>query len=614
MKNFLYFFVAATLILFIIVGYFVRQAPFHNEEIKVLLLYSPSLMKKYGGVLEAYKSVLEEEGIPYAIVETSFLLNSDINNIVKYSPAIILPDGVSQILPKDITNWLENYLQRGGSLVVVFDTGTKNWDGTFLDECLFNKLTGVNYCRYNDLKENAYTTATVQFKNAKSIDFFQIPPGKIDGTLFLSGYGYGRLKYPVARVTTEENLNEKDIYAYAITAEKDRYPLLVRRSYQTGNLLYVNLPLGYLKMHSDDLPLRTIMRAFLFTVVKIPHLMNTPFGKGGLVINWHIDDKKDWEYIPRMIYDRLLRRTMEYSLHITAGDFVNEPGDVKGFDACGKGRRYAEMLIGYGTIGSHGGWAHNFFAEKVAKGIYKKGEITKYIEKNRECLQRIAGYKVVEYSAPVGVHPQPLMTQVLEKLGFIVYYSAGDSGSAPNRTFYNDTMISHKVIAFPVMPFEGTASLAEMCKKKKSVKEVTVFLIDTLHYVANKRTARLIYSHMYDLYYNPECHNYQYAFKAFLDCAENMQRRGKLHIKSMNYFAQFLLRLLETKYAFTLKQNGLEVTLYNPEGLEGITIAIPKNYYKKPLGGPAEVEEDTDYYYVSIKERVHESRFNINTL
>lgn len=613
MKKFLYFFVPSVLLLFITVTYFVRETPLYDDQIKVLVLYSPSLMKKQGSVLKAYTSVLEEEGIPHAIVRPSSLLSSDVNYIAKYNPAIILPDAISQILPKDLQNWLENYLQRGGNVAIVFDAGTKNQKGTFLASCLSSKFAGVNYCRYSNLKEDAYTSAAIQFKNNESIDFFQMPRGKIDKNLFLSGYSYGRLKYPVARVATEEKLNEKDIYAYAITEEKESYPVLIHRKYGTGNVLYVNLPLGHLKMYSDDLPLRAIMRTFLFTITKIPHVMNTPFGKGGLVINWHIDDNKEWGCIPRAIHDGLLRKTIECSLHITAGDFVDEPGDGKGFDACAKGRRYAEMLLDYGTIGSHGGWAHNQFAHMILKGIYKEKEMAKYIEKNRECLERVTGYNVIEYSAPVGVHPQPLMTQVLEKLGFVAYYTTNDTGSAPNRTFNDGTMVSPTVIAFPVMPFGEVASLMEMGRKKKTAQEVADFLIETLQYAANNRTTRLVYSHLYDLYTNPEYHKYQGAFNAFLDHAEKIQQQGRLHVKSMTYFAQFLSRLLETTYAFTLRENELEVRVHNPEGLDGITIAIPKRYYTRPMQGTAEIEEDSDYYYVTIRERVYESHFNSDT-
>ena len=94
--------------------------------------------------------------------------------------------------------------------------------------------------------------------------------------------------------------------------------------------------LGYAKAYSDDMPIRSIMRTFLFKIAHIPHLLNVPKGRGGMVINWHIDSNIDWKYIPFMIQNGYLRKGMEYSLHITAGDFRDEPGDGMGFDAARK--------------------------------------------------------------------------------------------------------------------------------------------------------------------------------------------------------------------------------------------------------------------------------------
>jgi hypothetical protein len=157
------------------------------------------------------------------------------------------------------------------------------------------------------------------------------------------------------------------------------------------------------------------------------------------------------------------------------------------------------------------------------------------------------------------------------------------------------------------MSFEEVASFTEMGRKKKTTQEVKDFLVDTADYAYKNRTVRLIYSHMYDLYDYPEYSQYRHSLTAFLDRVENLQQGGKLHVKSMSHFAQFLLRLLKTKYAFTLKQDGLEVNLYNPDGLEGITIAIPKEHYKRPLIEEGDIGEDADYYYITIRERVNES-------
>jgi len=43
------------------------------------------------------------------------------------------------------------------------------------------------------------------------------------------------------------------------------------------------------------------------------------------------------------------------------------------------------------------------------------------------------------------------------------------------------------------------------------------------------------------------------------------------------------------------------VNLKNPESLDGITIAIPKDTCKKPLSADFGAQEDEDYYYLTVK-------------
>ena len=74
MKKFVYFILFASLIFFIVYWYmFVSEEPVTDTQIQVLLLYEPTLLKKHGYVLEAYESVLKEEGIPYTAVKPSYL-------------------------------------------------------------------------------------------------------------------------------------------------------------------------------------------------------------------------------------------------------------------------------------------------------------------------------------------------------------------------------------------------------------------------------------------------------------------------------------------------------------------------------------------------------------
>jgi hypothetical protein len=592
-------FISLALISFVLYSFSIIYKTFrlaNKKEIAVLMVYHPALKSKYPHILQAYKSVLDEEGVPYEEINVYMLFSLNVEDIIKSKPAIVFPDTISQILPEELKTWVQSYLRKGGSIAVIYDAGTRTQKGAFFEKALFSDIVKINYITYSRLGKDAYTVGYVKMDHGESSDFFQIPPGKINDGLLLGGYAYGKLEYPIARNELLEGFNSEEIYASAITKDRQNFPALVMKNYGRGNVLYVNLPLGHLKAHSDDLPLRAILRTFLFRVVKIPHLLNTKYGKGGLIINWHIDANVDWKSIPLMLEKGYLREGVDYSIHITAGNFRDYPGDSLGFDACGKGEPFVRMMLKYGSIGSHGGWAHNWFSNNIVGDKFKEGQIYEYIRKNNECLQRITGYDIKEFSAPNGVHPQPIMTRALENLKILAYYYTGDTGSAPNRTFVNGKMISKEVIAFPIMPFGKSASLDEMKRSQKTEEEVRNWFFGNIDYVVKNRTVRLIYSHPYDILKYPS------GLQSLLNYAEDSLNKGILEIKPMSYFAQFLLRFLKTQHQFELNDNNLIIKLTNPEGLEGITVAIPKHSYKKPFSSNLLVQEDDDYYYLSVKE------------
>ena len=567
-----------------------------NKEIRVLLVYNPESLKQSPYILDAYESVLQEEGIPYETMDVSKLAGTRPADLFKTVPAVIFPDAILQNAPEQMAAWTRNYLALGGNAAVIYDAGTKDKNGNYLGKAVFADAIGLNYIIYGSKGAEAYASGKIQFISKEAVDFFQIPPGKtINQTL--AGYGYGELTYPFARIERLENFSDSSAHAYGITKEGEKTPVVVLGDYAKGKTLYVNLPLGYLKAFGDDLPLRSALRTFLLEVVQIPHVMSVAKGTGGLVINWHVDSVVEYDTLPVMKKLGLLRKGINASIHITAGDFLNDPGDGKGFEACKMGKSLTRMLSEYGAIGSHGGWAHNWFAANITRGAFKEKEIQEYIDRNNKCLESVLGGKIIEYSAPVGVHPQPEATLALENLGMIAYYYTGDMGSPPNRVFAKGRKVSDKVIAFPLVPFGRSASLYEVhTLDKKTDAEVSEWLAGILDYVARNRTVRLVYSHPRDLGYYPE------PVREFLDKAEVMQGKNVLLIQPMGDIAKFMLRFFKTSYSFSEHGPDLAIALKNAETLKDITVAIPRKTYGKPDWDPKYVQEDDKYYYVTVGE------------
>jgi hypothetical protein len=607
MKRFIIPILAA--LLFIVPGVVVTmQNLAGGRSFTVLLAYHPEYLRKAPYILDAYESVLREEGVPVERIDVHDIAAISVGELVHRSPVVILPDGVLQSLPGQFNQWAKRYLAQGGNLLVVYDAGVRNQKGFFLDTSVLADIFGLNTITYATAGGRSYGYGSIRFTSATSRDFFQIPPGKTDERLFLSGYRYGKLRYPLAGNKPLDRIPEKSIYAYGITEQNEKYPAMLLMEYSQGKALYVDLPLGYLKANADDLPLRSVVRTFLFDVVAIPHLMNVEHGRGNIIINWHIDSNIEFETLSQMKQSGLLRKDVPASFHITAGDFCYTPSDGCGFDACGKGRPFVELLKNYGSIGSHGGWGHDWFADNIKNGVFGKKEMQQYIEKNSACLESITGYKIVEYSAPVGVQPQPLSANLLEELGYSAYYSTGDTGGPPNRSFQNGTMLTEKVIAFPITPFGRSASLYEMSTlDHRTEHEVRDWFYGMLSYAARNRTTRLIYSHPNNI------KRYPRAVKAFMDRAESLHRHGDLAVRTMSDYAAFFLRFLKTTYSFDQTAAQLTVTLKNPDGLAGICVALPKRAVQKPLSDHISLQEDDRYYYLTMERNDKETRISVDT-
>jgi hypothetical protein len=576
-----------------------EEAPSYERagKLEIFLAHDPALVATNPCIIEAYKSVLQEEGVPFRTIDVQELGTLS-PQLVRHVPAIIFPDGISQLVSEEVADWVKGYLKEGGSVLIGFDAGTKDRNGFYRDQAVFAETVGLNYILYNQCPECAYSNGSLRFTDTAATEILEIPPGKTDENLALVGYQYGPLKYPFARSVATKKMGCRKILAFAVDESGQKYPAVVEARYGKGNALYIGVPLGYLKCRSDDLLLRSAIRFFLFKTVRIPHLMSTPGGRGGIVINWHIDSNAEWIYLPLLKKKGYFRDSIRCSFHITAGDYDIEVGDRRGFDASAKGRKLVEMIMPYGVIGSHGGWGHDWFADRVRSGKFTEKEIEKYITKNNKSLGEITGYRIEEYSAPVGVHPQPLVTKVLERLGVIAYYYTGDAGSAPNRTFTDGKMVSERVIAFPVTNFCSVVSLGEAKRDGRTPAEVYRWLTGMVDYAATNRTVRLIYTHPNDVKYYPK------TVSDFFDHLSSLREDGKIGIEPMTYYAKFLLRFLRTTYDFTSEGPTLSVHLENPEGLDQMTVAIPKHGWSKPDRSESGIsfDEDENYFYLTIQE------------
>jgi hypothetical protein len=582
-----------------------QDALVNNSEVKVLLAVNhKDTIGDKKNIVEAYESVLEEEGVSHKVIDIYQLMTMDPVKTIRNNPIIVFPDSIATMFYGNELDWLRTYVEKGGIAAVICDAGTKDKRGFFLEHAVLTPLLGFNYSTYDEVanKDNAFGTGYVKFTSKQNREFFEIPDGKTDEENYLIGYIYGKLEYPLRNIPLAHGAPaDEQVIAQTVDKRGTVGPCIVVKNLGKGKIIYDNLPLGALKLDSDDLLLRSFLRTVMFKYAQLPHVLNIPQGLGGIVINWHLDSSIEHENFPRMIDKGLLHSNLPMSFHVTAGDFLDEEGDGEGFMATeSPGRDIILQIMNYGQVGSHGGWAHNWFADQLEAGKLNRQQLSHYIKINNDAIEEVTKRPVTEYSAPNGVFPQPVNTEVIQKFGIRVYYYTGDSGSVMNRTFYQGKMVSDKVLAFPVMPNGKYASFYEMNKAGLSAEQVNEWLEGTANFAVKTHSFRLIYSHPYDIVH------YEDTILGFLNWLDKNKTDGKISVRTMTDVADFYLRFLKTKYNFTKTEKGLKVKISNPEGLRDITFAIPKKNLSEPQGKNMKVRSEGDYYYVTIEGDINE--------
>lgn len=541
------------------------------DHIVVGLVYDPRYLSTESDLLAAYRSFFEESGIPFTLVASTDIALKTPEELVATFPAIVFGDGVDAWVPPGTPQLMRRYATLGGNVALIGDVGTRDRFGRFLGRGATAELIGVDYERYSVDPQKSLFHGSFRFSDGAAVSRWGVPLGKLTLKLEIASYLYGPLVYPFAKAF----VIAPDVRVDAWSGDT---PVLATRRIGRGNVLWTGLPLGYLKGHSDAFPMQLLLEQFLVHTADMPHLVPAPGGVGRLIINLHLDSNAEWQSIPHLFAARLVRKTVPMEFDATAGPDRDREGDHEGLDACGLGEPLIRELAGYGTIGSHGGWAHNYFAWGVEDGTLAERRITDLIKRNNDCLTSITGKPIRSFAAPDGAQPQPLMTNILGRLGMNSYYYTGDTGMSATRAFFNGQMVSSSVWAFPIMPYDRVASLHEMALAKTQPQAVLEWLDTSAAYAARTRSIVLVYSHGYDLFVNDK---FDASFGSFLDSVERLERLGRLQTGGMAQSASFMQRFVTTDVTFNRTLDGVIVHLANTGGLRDIAFAVPLGYAPK---------------------------------
>ncbi len=249
----------------------------HSNTETILIVYNPLNIKEHSFILDTYKKFLKEEKVPFKVVTPYFILTSKEKYFEKTYPTVIFPDYINKTLPGDMYFWALDYLTKGGNILAIYDVGTKTIRSNSKEKPVFSKLIGFRQILDEPKRSTAFDQSIIIFKNKKSADFFEIPKNNIEDSLYLSDINSGKLKYSIIKLKKLEDNFSGLIFAEGETSENERTKVIILQNNKPGNFLYVNLPLGKLKVLGDDFLFRSVIKTFLNRIIVAPYFVKTQF-------------------------------------------------------------------------------------------------------------------------------------------------------------------------------------------------------------------------------------------------------------------------------------------------------------------------------------------------
>ena len=534
----------------------------------LLLLLVPEGQSLTHPQVTAWMDAASEEGLRLmAVTDREFMSLG--TNALKYA-GLVLPDQFHAIAGNDLVKAIRDYTIAGGHTLLVYDFGIFTLNSqqkpTYsIPKSRLSDLAGVDYALYDALREKSTTIGPVTAMRS-TMRQLQVPPGKSIAYVPASQSAPGRqagnappespLAYPPEStlppgVTKRSAATPVDVldtysgyllgnlvYSSFVTdgafsgktlASSPQAGLVAGlRQVGRGQVLFVNLPLTYLKVvRTDALPMHGFLHYFGYDVLQLAQLSSVPNGVPGLTLNWHLDSFAAQQ--PTLTLEKLgVFDDGPFSIDMTAGPDAVTIGDGKGWNL--DNNPVAQAILRRFTqkghaIGSHGGWNHDYYG--LNANDTNRDTFLPYVEKNLASIRRTVsnplrpyldldmqpppallpmakklealadkqlGPLVRQYSPPVGNNPTWAM-DYLEQQGVVGVYFAGHTGLGPTRQYRDGQLLNPAIWVFPVTPAGKYATFEEFETNKVPKQEIIDWYHDSVDFAVNERTSRMIYMH-----------------------------------------------------------------------------------------------------------------------
>ena len=536
---------------------------------------------------------LREEGFSYSTLSASEAIRASAAGVLN-ARGLIMPDTFHRRAGVALLDALRVEVQRGAHLLLVFDAAIASPGGFINSPHKLRRLAGVDYALYEDEGKSATAVGKLT-SNEKVASLLRLPPGRMkrvddaDGKAQLQATAYGYEKAEFSHFVTR-----KSQAGSALLRSGDSV-LANLNQIGTGLVLFVNLPLGYLKSRTDAIWLHTFLRYFGDQLIRSPRLAAAPDAVGGLVINWHVDDRKALGFLP-LLEELGFGDWGPYSIHLTAGPDTDAYGDGLGMDLPNNPSMQAwvhKMAARGNSFGSHGGWIHNVFSLEVTERSRKSHE--QLIYDNIRAVTEAVGAEIKEYSAPSGNHPQ-WTTELIKEAGIRAYYTTGNAGMGPTRSYIQPDSKAARAWSFPISALDQAASFEEANDLAVPSADMLNWLNALSEFCAENRVVRLFYFHPIGV------SMYKDIAGVWLRNVRSRQNAEALRMYTMSQMAEFLDRREAVTFSMQADASGhgVRIELATEKDLAQQVLSLPKSRFKRPvlIHGLGAVDESKDNWMV----------------
>lgn len=561
-----------------------RSRPHETAQALVGVVYDPAA--ENGPALAAYTQILHEEGFSYASISDHEVVAAGAAALARRFSALVLPDEAARNLSDETVAVLHAYVRRyAGQLIVAYDAGIAYPGGRLRSTAALADLVGADY----------WTPGRPAPRGIWVIPRGSSLRGWFDPALYNPDHAIQVYGYPPMRT--------QHLHLRKVTAQPLAWGALYGQNAEDaivldnpvaggGDVFYLNAPLGYQKYHhNDDFLLRNLLRYTLIGRLHVPRLVAAPGGVGGLLLNIHVCSGVYYPDLAQIKANGLLSPELRYSFHVTAGPDENTPGDRRGIGVdSSRGRMLVRDLARHGSVGSQGGWIHNYFATHLDG--FSDSQVVHYLDQNFAVLQQATGQPVVEYSAPGGAH-SPLMNDVLARWGTRGAAIPNSFYSPPTHAWWNH----QREDRFWLFGYSGTQygyCLSNMRTNGRTGNEIASDVEQLLRTTVRFREIRQLYEHPSELTQDPR------VWQSIQSSIVDKVHQGKLTVRTMSEYADFLDRHARVEWGAERTARGFRLKAHSPSSLREMTFALP--VYGKPLAHPAwgKVDYQGDWAYVTV--------------